>query len=201
MKADNDIFKKIADQYVEVYGEKAKRELAEIERENKITASPGLEKRVRAGISGRRRYAPWFGMLAACVLMLIALPRLIKLFDTPPMTSTGDQIADKTGSYELLSLSFEMPENFSVEKVEQDIEKTIYYLADSRLDDVVMTMEKVSESKEYGELRPLIINDTTVYGASRAEFKILKFEKDDVLYVLTCKHDINTLLELSENIV
>jgi len=29
----------------------------------------------------------------------------------------------------------------------------------------------------------------------------LKFEKDDVLYVLTCKHDINTLLELIESIV
>jgi hypothetical protein len=96
-----------------------------------------------------------------------------------------------------------LPAQFSIASVEQDVERTIYHLYDGKLDDVVLTMERFGDISRYDDLAALTIGGHGAFGATDAGYSLLAFSDDesDILYVLTCKHDINTLVLLSESIL
>jgi len=103
----------------------------------------------------------------------------------------------------LLPLSFDLPAQFTVASVEQDIERTIYHLKDNMLDDVILTLERSGDISRYDTLVALSISGHNAFGSSGDGYSLLAFtdEGNDILYVLTCKHDINTLVRLSESIL
>ena len=117
--------------------------------------------------------------------------------------SPGPGLQQDGASYETLALSFDLPPRFSVASVEQDIEKTIYSLQDSMLDDVILTMERGGDISRYLTLAELSISGRQAYGSSDGGYSLLAFldEDSDILYVLTCRHDVNTLLALSRTIL
>lgn len=104
----------------------------------------------------------------------------------------------------LMPLPFDLPENFTVATAKMDNGQSIYYLSDAFYDDVVLTMEPVSDAQDSMDtdgLRVFDVNGKTVYGSTTGAYSFLTFEEDGVQYTLTCKYDINTLLELSSAII
>jgi hypothetical protein len=84
--------------------------------------------------------------------------------------------------------------------VEQDVGKTIYYLDNTRLDDAVVTLE-YAELPDISGLTVYEINGQPAYGKYSPDYSALIFTKDGILYELTSKYDINTLMELGEAIL
>ncbi len=104
----------------------------------------------------------------------------------------------------LMPLPFNLPENFTVAAAKMDNGQSIYYLADAFNDDVVLTMEPVDDAQDGMDtegLRVFDVNGKIVYGSTTGAYSFLTFEEDGVQYTLTCKYDINTLLELSRAII
>ena len=106
-------------------------------------------------------------------------------------------------AYEVLPLSFDIPGQFNIASVEQDVEKTIYHLNDNKLDDVVITLERSGDISRFDTLTELSIGGYNALGSSGNGYNLLAFrdESSDILYILTCKYDINTLVLLSESIL
>jgi len=120
---------------------------------------------------------------------------------TPPaMAPSGSPPAE---AYEILPLSFNIPGQFSVASVEQDVNKTIYRLNDNRLDDVVITMELSGDISRYDELTEIQMGRGYAFASSGNGYNLLALRDDgsDILYTLTCKYDINTLVLLGNNIL
>jgi len=105
--------------------------------------------------------------------------------------------------YEVLPLSFDIPGRFDMASVEQDAEKTIYHLSDSKLDNVIITLERSGDMTRYDTLTELPIGGHRAFGSSGNGYSLLAFmdEDSDILYVLTCRHDINTLVFLGSSII
>ncbi len=55
------------------------------------------------------------------------------------------------GGYGIIPLNAELPDNFTISAVEQDVGRTVYYLDEQNEDDVVMTLE-------YTEGRPKAVD-------------------------------------------
>ncbi|MDR1439100.1 MAG: hypothetical protein LBJ10_03535 [Clostridiales bacterium] len=100
-----------------------------------------------------------------------------------------------------IPLGFALPAGFSISNAEQDREKTIYYLEHAASDDIVLVMEPsqtaaLDELIGSGELNTIEIGPNIAYGAYNADFSELVFERGGIVYDMTCKYDINTLIGL-----
>ncbi len=212
------LFQEIANAYVGQYGDALRKELSEIpERE-----TPMLDKRVKKRIGEMRRGRwLWRGSAAvAAMLLVFLLPRLLQqsmsapspdqseaapsLFpSTTDMAAAPGSVPNRTADvepYEIIPLRFSLSEEFSVSHVEQDREETVYYLENTQQDDVVLALKRADQADTEG-LYAISVEDQTVYGAYRADFSLLTFQKDGIVYEMSCCHDINTLLGLSQKIL
>lgn len=223
---ENELLKRMARQYAEHYGGLLVAENAELERQGFAPATPWLDKKVsRIGKThSLRRYAGGLSALAAAVLIALMIPRLLSLYENgitaPDAAATAapslsapspaaesaapaapSQAPREDSAPELLPLTFALPDNFSVADSELDNGKSVYYLADTGLDDVVMTMELDSGGDAFAGLTPVDINGGTVYYKYTRDFSVMAFEKSGITYVLTCKYDVNTLVPLAEAIL
>lgn len=246
------IFKKIANEYAEQYGDELKKEYEMLERNSPQTITPGLDAKVKAKIAPRKKINyRILGLVAACLVVAVMVPVMYSLFGERYATSdttqhVAEEAADETATaeeapamaedtveeaeaadeapameepaedssagsgastaqdveeYEIIPLGFELPENFTVETVEQDVGKTIYYLQDMRLDDTVLTLERSDGFIVPDGLKEYEINGQTAYGTYQPDYSFLTFEKDGIVYEMTCEHDLNTLLELGAAIL
>ncbi|MDR3120394.1 MAG: hypothetical protein LBU58_03525 [Clostridiales bacterium] len=107
----------------------------------------------------------------------------------------------RPGAYEVIPLGFTLADGFSIAGVEQDIERTIYYVADARNDDVVITLRQGGGAARAGlwalEI-PIGGERQAAYGVYGADYSLLTFERGGVVYEMTCKYDLNTLLGLAQ---
>ncbi|HBU11373.1 MAG TPA: hypothetical protein DEB31_01165, partial [Clostridiales bacterium] len=111
-------------------------------------------------------------------------------------------VQEESGSgNEVIPLGFTLPDNFSVTAVEQDVGKTVYYLQDMRLDDVVLTLERSDGFIVPDGMSEYEINGQTAYGVYKPDYSFLTFESGGLIYEMTSKHDLNTLLELGAAIL
>lgn len=207
---ENAVFEKLAKQYAEAYGEKLKLEALELEQQNVEYITPGLDKKIQK-ISGnrRRRFSVGFAALAAGLLLVLMLPSLLNI-NVPSTTASDFPAAEAPAASvepmqpsepELLPLNFALPANFTVAGKELDNGKSVYYLSDANLDDVVMTMELDPLEDVFAGLKLLTINNSQAYYKYSRDFSMLAFEHDSITYVLTCKYDVNTLIPLGEAIL
>lgn len=115
----------------------------------------------------------------------------------------AESVLPPPAAYEVLPLSIRLPENFTVANQAQDYGKTIYYIEDAFADHVVVTLEKIKDAApgDKSPLREFSIGGETAYGLYTADYSLLTFEKEDIVYTMTCKYDINTLIRLSEGIL
>ena len=207
-------YKRIANEYLLAYGSELRRELEGVEPLPDSIATLSLDRRVRREIAAlkRARNLRYTGLIAACLAIALLTPLILNIYPSrsaaPGSAPTVAQPAPPPAMppaeiYEVLPLSFNLPDQFAVSSVDQDVEKTIYSLKDSKLDDVVMTLERSGDISPYDTLFELPIGGHIAFGSSGNGYSLLAFreEESDILYVLSCKHDINTLLVLSKEIL
>ena len=65
---------------------------------------------------------------------------------------------------------------------------------------MVMTLEKTNFEPGEG-LTAIRINGSAAYTRATADYQLLTFRKDGVLYTLTCRYELDTLLNLGEQIL
>ena len=214
---DEKIYSRIAKDYARHYEAELKRELDALENGPPMV-TPGLDRRVASRISDLKRAdgtrRKLWGLIAACFALILLVPYAVRTPDIgnpPPQYSDTAPGAETPGpaeepdaqpvsppAYEILPLSFSLPERFTLAGFEQDVAKTVYYLEDSKRDNVVMTLERSEDAEDFEKnaLVPLVINGHEAYGSTGNGYSLLTFEKQGIVYVLTCRHDINTLLSL-----
>jgi len=201
MKKDKseDIYGQIAKEYVDYTGEKLRLESQTLPPHSEAALNR-LDTRV-AGLmrtlKNRRFIRLAGGLAAACLLLVIAIPIMYQL-KNPGDINSSDLYSESTEaespSVKLIPLSFTLPDNLTVTDSKVDNGASIYYLSDSFADDVVLRME-YSDS-----LKPIKIEGNEAYGISTDSYKMLSFVHDEILYTLTCKYDINTLIAVSKHI-
>ena len=87
-----------------------------------------------------------------------------------------------------------------MENCKQDLGQTIYYLKDQQEDDVIMTLEK-GALPDVSALTRYSVDGYAAYGRETADYQLLLFQKDGILYTLTCRYRMDTLLQLAKNIL
>lgn len=239
VKSD-DLFRQIAFQYVDALGRELNDELAAMEADPRLSlVLPGLDRRVLGEVRARkrRRALRIAGALAACLLLVLLIPRML---DSDSSLSTAPQGAPSAGetmdaapalpemaeaeiaaeepaaveegdsgalmggggkAYATIPLSFALPENLSVIRVEQDNEQSVYYLSDVNWDDVVLTLEESEEAPDTEGLAVYRLGERIAYGSDSPDYKLLTFTQEGIRYEMTCKYSMDTLVALWKQIV
>jgi len=150
-----------------------------------------------------RRFTRLAGLAAACLLLVLAVPLVYMLQNTGNKRSadSSSESAAAESSAELIPLSFSLPDNFTVSDSKIDNGVSVYYLTDTHADDVVLQLEYTDTATPvFDSLKPVTIAGNEAYGYAAGSFKMISFIHGDILYTLTCKYDINTLISISKNI-
>ncbi|GEM_PF-418479 len=100
----------------------------------------------------------------------------------------------------VIPLPFTLPEHLTILSAEREGEKSVYYLESASSDPIVLTLESTSHSPDTEGLIPVDIDGQTVYTATRPEEQFLTFQKDGILYEMTCP-DLEALIALSRAIL
>ena len=218
MRNNDEIMKRIADEYVERYGRELRAELEQLEQAPMVSISEiSLERRVMRKIAAlkRRPYLRALPMVAACIVIaVIYLPNLLRSeVSSPPYQASSstapavsaspapDAQAPEYQDYAAIPLSAPLPRGFTLTGFDQDREKSIYFIEDVYLDDVVITLEPAVAPPDTTGFVEINLGGSVVYGRQTDAFSLLTFSSDDVLYTLTSRHDINTLLLLGNAFV
>ena len=119
--------------------------------------------------------------------------------DEPGTATTAPGSED----YEVLPLSFQIPARFTVASVEQDVGRTVYHLRDDYLDDVVLTLERPVDISWIYKLVEVPVGSGFAFAGGGDGYNLLAIMDydSDILYTLTCRFDVNTLVLLGSNIV
>lgn len=210
-KNRDSVFKEMARIYVENLGEELQREYEDVHIELDTAV---LDKKVCEGVSRVKKRAKRSAIqkyvkigipLAASVLLVFAITRwdYTRIASDQPTMERSDTSQDNESVQgEFIPISYPLPSNLSVVNQELDNGMTVYQLEDTYNDDVVMQLAYV-ESIDYDVegMQEIIVNGESVYAVLENEYQKITFEKDGIVYILTCKYDINTLLPICENIL
>lgn len=218
---DDKLLRELASVYVEQYGKELQQEQAALARTpGEGISTHRLEARVRKRIAARKRrpYLQVMVSLAACVALILLAPRLLD-FDfsqapesggapsassaaesSIPSEATAPSKEAPVREFAVIPLSAQLPAGFEERGFEQDREKSIYYIGDACLDDVVLTMEESSRPLTTEGLVKISLDGTEAYGTQTQSYSLLTFRSGNVDYVLTCRHDINTLIRLGNGL-
>jgi len=224
-------FKALASQYVEQDGERLKKELEEIENDQKASYPPRLDKRIRGKIlmTDARRTITIAAPVAACFLLIFAFLGRIPFLENgvPSLMDSGPPAdiayeASSTGApapapaaenapsrgdnrtqsqMQMALMSAKMPAGYNVTGIDYDMEKTIYYIKNDTDNQIVMTAEKSEFDIEFAYYQEIRINGEPVYGMVKSDFSVITYEKDGVVYTLTSRYNYEDLVDISKNII
>ena len=213
MRNNDEILKRIANEYVERYGMELRAELEQLEQAPMVSVPDiSLERRVRRKIAAQKRrpYLRALPLVAACIVItVIYLPNLFSS-DVAAPPSYAPSLPSQTVSsapdpavpapapqeYAVIPLSAPLPRGFTQTGFDQDYEKSIYYIEDVNLDNIVIMLEPANTPPDTSRLVEINLDGTVVFGKQTDAYSLLTFSNNDVLYTLTSRHDINTLLRL-----
>ena len=188
MKNNEELFRELARRYVQAEGESLERELAE---HPEPVFTPVMDQRVRKAVRPQRagKMIAGLGVLAAALILVFLTPSILRRAEK----NSPDGITS------VLDVSV-LPTRLSVTDIMADHGQSIYLLADTQNDDVVLTLEQNRPIIVNG-LTAVAVNGQTAYVKSNADIKLLTFEKNGMTYTLTCRYELDTLLELGKNIL
>lgn len=193
--AGGGVFRRLAEQYVEMEGASLREELREMQAH---TVTPRMDGKVRRGAYVRRWGTLLAGAAAAAagLALVLAMPRFFR----SPMADPAGASSAAEPAGEPIAFTASLPVNLSVAGSKQDEGQTLYYLRDTGGDDVVMALERgaLPDVDGMAEKR---INGTAVYARRRADYAMVIFRTDGVTYTLTCRYRLNTLLDAAENML
>ncbi|MCL2672072.1 MAG: hypothetical protein FWF10_08550 [Clostridiales bacterium] len=165
---------------------------------------------VQAGPKRKRRpgFAIGFGSLAAAclILLVVGLMRGQRNLsaaepDAPRETAAVAATTPKPASAPAIPLRFTMPQGYAVTGAEQDRGESVYHILDPYREQIVLTLREGALTGDMSAFPKREINGFTVYGRAGEGYAMLLFEKDGVVYVLTCQSGTGTLELLSETIL
>lgn len=191
------LFRELAARYAETEGQLLRQEL---DAANSLSYyTPALDRKIHRLARGRNAGRILLGLAsaAACLLAVLTVPSLLR---NSGAANTNPGTSHAGGAPAIIPLSFSLPENLSVADTELDNGQSVYYLSDRYEDNVVMTLEKTDFEPGEG-LTAIRINGSAAYTRATADYQLLTFCKDGVLYTLTCRYELGTLLNLGEQIL
>ncbi|MCL2057750.1 MAG: von Willebrand factor type A domain-containing protein [Oscillospiraceae bacterium] len=109
-----------------------------------------------------------------------------------PGDSEGD-VEDEVG---IIPLDFPIRSGYSIVSVIQDAGRTVYFIANEKQDNIVLTVRRGSLPADIAApLTGIGIGGADVYLAYNEDYSLLLFERDNLVYELTCRYDVNTLMD------
>lgn len=143
---------------------------------------------------------------AAMLITIVALPVALRMLDASKINSgtSNESVAEE--NYELIPISFEIPENLRVADWKVDNGVSVYYLENEYEDDIVLQMKPLDNpsdeiDSDIGGLQLIEINGQDAYAGSFEGYNVLSFHDGELSYKLTCRYDVNTLVSLGKNIL
>jgi len=213
MSEQDKVFGELARRYTKAYGESLMTENQELpsQQVDLPKADQAVKRLMRQ--SRRRIFYLIGGLAAACLVITVVLPVKNGLEETSPRIIAEENQSDAgphnqpgqagQAGGELILLAFSLPENLTVKESMVDQGQSVYLLADRLRDDVVLTMEKLEAPAEAADIAEMVIveiNGHQVYVRSDAAYQQLICYQGDLVYRMTCRYDVNTLLPVAEKI-
>jgi len=114
----------------------------------------------------------------------------------PSITDTDDTRDDYAPEESVVPLTIDIKPAYSVVSTVYDSGRTIYFITNTRQDNIVLSLRRggVSDA-ETADLTPVSVGGTTVYLAYDADYSAMVYEKDGIVHELTCRFDVNTLID------
>ena len=208
-KNSDKAFEKMAQIYAEHLGQTLKTENSQI---TLPLDTISLDQKVHTGIDRNKKrtkivdaqkYMKIFVPIAACFALVVLVARWDRHDSfSEQLAMESSEEAPSSEVAELIPLSYPLPSNFTVVDQKLDNGMTVYQLSDTYNDDVVMQLAYVeSIDYEVDGLQEILVNGEPVYAEVENDYQKITFEKNGIVYILTCKYDINTLLPICENIL
>jgi len=188
------IFRQLALRYTEYEGHGYLRELA-AERaagSNLILRGSGSYRSIKAKINAPRiKVYQRIGAIAASfvAVLLIATVLFVILSDI-----------NSPSEFQAIPLNFSLPAGFSASEPEVDRTITTYYLQHTDGDSVVIMLERDAPLVTDGLTRLTVQGYGTVWVRSTADYKLMTFKHEGILYTLTCRHDMETLVRIYKSV-
>lgn len=206
---DNKVFQKIAAKYTEHDGELLKEELKHLENNQDNQKILELDRLVSSYVKKKRKIK-WIRRIcevAACVVLVVGISMYYqsasndsKSNEQPlDLAATETKKPDLSGG-ETALLSESLPIGFNISNTKEDLGQIIYYIENDLGDDVVLVVGEENKSLVY-QLEKVKIKDTEVYKTSKDGYHFLIFWQNEFSYTLTCKYELDTLIEVSRSII
>ena len=96
----------------------------------------------------------------------------------------------------IIPLDLPVKSGYSVVSAVQDVNRTIYFITDIMQDNIVLILRRGKLTDiETSKLTSVSFGDTSAYLSYDADYSLLVYEKDGVIHELTCRYDVNTLVD------
>ena len=203
------LFKQIAQRYAEHEGEELEQQRRVLEKDNVQYDFSALDRRAKSIRHASRPSFHHWGLVAAGLMLVILIPLFFALGNSVESPISPQSSVEEAPSESLpaqpepkpIPLSFALPDNLTIANVEEDRGKSIYYLRDRNMDDVILTLEYIDHPPSHEDLQRININNSTAYVRYLPDYSLMTLDKDGVRYEMTCRYDVNTLMELGAKII
>ncbi|MCL2771889.1 MAG: DUF4367 domain-containing protein [Oscillospiraceae bacterium] len=191
-------FKNLASSYAEKSGNELKKEFDNL---NSFSQSEQLDKKVKSAVKTAKikRWTARLTPVAACFIILIIIAVNLPILNIFSNTNEVSQTPSAILTYDFVSTK--LPSAYTLEKVDYDKQKAIYYIAGNEDNQIILTIEEFKGNINTDGLKKININNTNVYAISKADYSFIQYKKDDLLYTLTSPYDYYDLITLSENLI
>ena len=188
------VLKELANRYTRAEGVLLSKERERLP----VYETPGLDRRVRhlTVLKGKSRFS-YITYIAAAACVALAL--LISPFISKVLKNGNNAV--KEPEERLIPITFTLTNSFVVTQEGLDRGESVYFLKNIKKDDVVMTLKKTSGPVETEGLTAIRLNGQTAYTRETDAYKLLVLQSDGILYTLSCRYELDTLLELGKNIL
>lgn len=221
-----EIFKTIADAYVDQYAEELKAEYIEIKDQCLTYITPKLDGRIKNILRSKgSSHNRVFQVIAASIVLLLLIPGIIGLMKLRQLnkgdtySSSNDSVytspsagADQgygldelnepiyeetyTGdNNEMVLLQLSLPDKYVIQYSQLDNNQTIHYITSQNLDNIVTTIEYDIGNDWYKDFSVVDINGLKGYYRNSDDYKMIVFVKDEHIYTVTCRFDMETIYD------
>lgn len=179
---EHDLFKSLADKYVELDGAKLENELNNIETDS--IPQPRMPRR------RRKSYAAFMAVAAVIIVMISALILAGNIFPKGFAPENKDDMPQSAPNVKLVSQNrFELIED------KEDNGMFIYSFKDKKADDAIITLEK-SEMPDTSLMVQDNLNGEIIYWMSDTRYKKLIYENKGYVISMYCCYELETLKAL-----
>lgn len=194
-------FSALAKQYAETDGLRLQQEAAQSTETPDLSRLDGLtnrsfrKKRNRSAV----RTMGYISMAAACVLLLLVGNSILRNINHKTAEAPSYNDASTEEATQLIPLHFTLPQDYTLQSAELDQGESMYHILDPYRDEIILSLKTGALSPEIASYPISEINGFAVYGLSGEGYALMTFERDGVVFVLSCRSgmaDLETLAEV-----